>query len=75
MTYVIHLLLVSILVFCDILHASRSASKAMNYYLDMACESIFKEELSLDAQQLKTSRDMSDEINPAVSFSAVVSND
>lgn len=47
----------------------------MSYYLEIACGSIIKGELILDAQQLKTSRDMSDKKNPAVSFSAAVSND
>ena len=47
----------------------------MSYYLEIACESIFKGELILDAQQLKTSRDMSGKKIPAVSFSAAVSND
>jgi hypothetical protein len=49
--------------------------KAMSYYLEIACESIFNGELILDAQPLKASRDMSDKKIPAVSFSAAVSND
>ena len=67
-----------ILVAWDILRAwvmNRSAWKAMSYYLEIAYESIFKSELILDAQQLKTSRDMSGKKIPAVSFSAAVSND
>lgn len=47
----------------------------MSYYLEIACESISNGELILDAQQLKTSRDMSDKKIPTVSFSAAVSND
>lgn len=47
----------------------------MSYYLGIACESIFKGELILDAQQLKTSRDMSDKKFPVVSLGAAVSND
>jgi len=75
---VVPLLLVSILVAWDILRAwvmNRSAWKAMSYYLEIASESIFNGELILDAQQFKTSRDMSDKKTPAVNFSAAVSND